>query len=305
MYSSREWTKTRVALLDDMVSLVDVGKVWKEVKLEQCIYILHHKSNRSDYAGLVRCGNDIASTTTIEKTTLELFGVFPSVVSHSEMNLALKMRKFQMLGEYVVNRRGASLAKHKTENGDMVVVGGKEIQRYFINGVRFRVDAADTVQDDKASVSDRSVLVQRIVAHISKPVDRIRIIATIPPDPSNLLIEETINHLVVNEDVSPLFVLGLLHSKVINWYLYRFVISKSIRSINFDPPTTNKIPIKVSNEDEVCRCVKALLACHDGPVNGSGVNTEAQKLVNELDRLFYGIFDLTPEEIRIVEEVSG
>ena len=102
-----------------------------------------------------------------------------------------------------------------------------------------------------------------------------------------------------------MFVLGLLHSKVINWYLYRFVISKSIRSINFDPPTTNKIPIKVSNEDEVCRCVKAILARHDGSVDSSGMNREVQKLVNELDRLFYGIFELTPEEIKMVEEASG
>ena len=41
MFSSREWTKTREALVGYMVALVDVGKVWKNVKLEQCVYIMH------------------------------------------------------------------------------------------------------------------------------------------------------------------------------------------------------------------------------------------------------------------------
>ena len=291
MFSSREWTKTRTALIDDMVSLVDVGKVWKDVKLEQCIYILHHKSHRRDYVGLVRRGNDIVSVATIEKTALELFGVFPSAASDSEMNLGLKMKRFPMLGEYTENRRGASLLKYKTEKGDMAVVGGKEIQQYFVNGTRFHIDASK-VQDDKTYVSDRSVLVQNIVAHISNPIDHIRIIATVPPTSHDFLIEETVNQLVVVENISPLFVLGLLHSRAVNWYLYRFIISKSVRTIHFDPPTTNRIPVNLSCEDEVVACVKKLL-------NTQGGDSEATVA---LDRLFYRIFGFDNKEIEMVEK---
>ena len=88
--------------------------------------------------------------------------------------------------------------------------------------------------------------------------------------------------------------------------MYRFVFSKGIRSIQFDPPTTNKIPIRISRENEIVRCVKTMLAHYDRSVDSSsGEHAKAEKITGELDRLFYEVFELTEDEIRMVEEASG
>ena len=302
MFSSREWIKTREALLPDLACLVDVGKAWREVKLEQCVYVARKGSGTARYAAGMRAGDDIRVTARVDKGLVRLFGTFPSLASEEEARLGRKIiQTSYTLGEYVTNRRGASLSKHRTNRG-IPVVGGKQVQQYHLNGVKFYVRG---VNDEKARVTRRSVLVQRLVAHITKPADHIRITATVPPN-MDLVIDETVNHLTVAESVSPYYILGLLHSKVINWYVYRFVFSKGIRSIQFDPPTTNKIPIIVSREDEVVSVVKAILSCY-GSVGGGGAAGRAriQKLTGELDRLFYAIFGLTAGEVRIVEESFG
>lgn len=36
----------------------------------------------------------------------------------------------------------------------------------------------------------------------------------------------------------------LINSKLINWYSYKFIFGKAIRTMQFDNPTTSKIPIK-------------------------------------------------------------
>lgn len=293
MFSSREWTKTREALVGDLVSLVDVGKVWREVKLEQCIYVVRKGSGTTHYTAGVRVGDGINAVTCVDKESILPFSTFPSVASSAELNLGRKIAESSdRLGRYVSNRRGASIKVHKANDG-VPVVGGKQVQPYYIYGVKFRVDDSN-IDYSRAGVTDTSILVQRLVAHITRPIDHIRITATIPTS-TDFVIDETVNHLITRESAPPHFVLGLLHSSVINWYVYRFVFSKGIRSIQFDPPTTNKIPIKIAREAEAEKLVKAMLEC-------GGTGPEAERLFGELDRLFYEIFGLTPDEIRLVEE---
>ena len=35
----------------------------------------------------------------------------------------------------------------------------------------------------------------------------------------------------------------LFNSKLINWYAYRFILAKAIRTMQFDNPITNRIPV--------------------------------------------------------------
>ena len=297
MFSSKEWIRTREVLLPDMVWMVDVGKVWREVLLEQCIYVVRKGSGATNYSSGVRASDTINVATDVDKSLVSLFGVFPSVASKAEIDLGKKIIETSyMLGEYVTNRRGAPLSRNRATQG-IAVIGGKQVQPYHVKGIKFHVQDVD---DEKAHVTDRSVLVQRLVAHITTPADHIRIAATIPPN-VDLVIDETVNNLTVEKTVSPHYILGLLHSKIINWYVYRFVFSKGIRSIQFDPPTTNKTPVIVAREDEVIRLAKAMLMCCGGG-GGAEANAEAKRLASKLDNMFYDIFDLTAREIRMVEE---
>lgn len=127
-----------------------------------------------------------------------------------------------------------------------------------MNGIYGFIQQKD-IHDNKSHVTKNSILVQRLVAHILKPVDHIKITATIP-DTDDFIIVDTINQIKIkDESVSPYYVLGLLNSKIVNWYAYRFIFGKAIRTMQFDNPVTNRIPIIINKHDDVVNCVKQLL----------------------------------------------
>lgn len=303
MFSSKEWVKAREAILDGLVVLVDVGKVWNEVKLEQCIYVVRKGSGTTNYSSSVRANDTVNVATNVDKSLVSLFGAFPSVASEAEMSLGNKLaNNSQFLKVYVDNTRGSTVRSDHIKDIGTPVVGGKQIQPYRVVGIKGRVDPAAV--GENAIVGKNAILAQNIVAHIENPVDRIRITATMP-ERDDFLILDTVNQLTV-KGVSPYFVLGLLSSKIANWYAYRFIFSKSIRTMHFDNAVTNRIPIKVSRESEAVRCVQAILACHNRDGNGdSETHAEVEKLVSKLDNMFYDIFGLTAGEIRMVEASFG
>ncbi len=166
-----------------------------------------------------------------------------------------------------------------------------------------------------------SVLVQRIIAHIEKPVDHIKITAAIPKD-NSFIIVDTINQIqITDKSVSPFFILGLLNSKITNWYSYRFILGQAIRTMQFDNPVTCRIPIVVDQQEKIEKCVKELselnekdLAIRQKFEKNTGLNIsdenkknilsirqKIEKSKNELNRTFYSIFNLNYKEIDLVE----
>ena len=304
MFSSREWTKTREALLPDMALLIDVGKVWRSVKLEQCIYVVRSGSATPTYVSGVRAGDIINTAAPVDKGLVSRFGAFPSVSSETEIRLGNKLANYSsFLASYTDNTRGATIRSSLLGDAGAPVIGGKQVQPYRISGVKGYVNPA--VAGERARVKAGAVLAQNIVAHIQNPADHIRITATVP-DRSDFLILDTVNQLNAC-NVSPYFVLGLLHSKVVNWYAYRFIFSKSVRTMHLDKTVTDRIPIAIYREDEVVARVRAMLACYSESAGGDGgpVRVAVENMSADLDRVFYDIFGLTAEEVRLVEESFG
>jgi len=240
-------------------TIIDVGKVWKDVKLEQSIYIIAKGCLENFYFNGVRNGELFTIDRKIDKEYVKRFGFFVSNVSKEELSLGEKIfRSSQRLNEYILNSRGSIYQKLVDETGNVSVMGGKQIQRYHINGIYGRIHEQN-IKEKKAHVTVNSILVQRLVAHVSNPVDHIKITATIPKK-DNFIIIDTINQLKIKDNsISPYYVLGLLNSKIINWYAYSYIFGKAIRTMQFDNPVTDRIPIIVDNEKDVIKNVKFLL----------------------------------------------
>ena len=66
VYSST-WDKIRRYLLDGLIEIVDCGKVWKEVKLEQVVYFYEKGLKIKDYASCVRAEREIKLVSKINK----------------------------------------------------------------------------------------------------------------------------------------------------------------------------------------------------------------------------------------------
>ena len=139
------------------------------------------------------------------------------------------------------NSRGGIFQNKLSEFGNINVLGGAEIQRHGIIGIKGKVNLVDIENDAKSFINENSVLVQRIIAHIENPTDHIKITACFPEN-RNYAIVDTINQITFSDYNAKVFWL-LFNSNLINWYSYRFILAKAIRTMQFDNPITNRIPI--------------------------------------------------------------
>jgi hypothetical protein len=114
-----------------------------------------------------------------------------------------------------------------------------------------------------------------------------------------------LNTLVVvnRKDTSPLslkYLLALLNAKLLNYiYKSQFKSTKKVFS-EIQARSVGKIPVKVIPTDEqetlICLTDEIMTLKRDNPESDTTI------LAQEIDQLVYELYDLTPEEIKLVEE---
>jgi adenine-specific DNA-methyltransferase len=117
-------------------------------------------------------------------------------------------------------------------------------------------------------------------------------------------------HVLVPRDTntSPLYVLGIINSGLLNWYFH--TLNPEIGEALAEVKKTNvaRLPVRTidfSNPDDVARhdrmveLVERMLTLHERLAEAKIDTTDRQ-----IDRLVYALYDLTPEEIEIVEQES-
>ncbi|MEK6871496.1 MAG: N-6 DNA methylase, partial [Nanoarchaeota archaeon] len=316
VYSST-WKKIREELLDGLTEIVDCGKVWKEVLLEQIIYFYSKKEKLNKYNSCVRDNTIIKKIGEIDKSTFNEFGFLLNGISEKELNLGKKIRKLGIsLNEFVINQRGAIYQKEITEKkSDLKVLGGAQIGRYSLHSTIKGYISKKIVKDDKALIKPNSILVQRIVAHIENPIDHIKITATLSKDLkiSEYIIVDTINQLQnkANEIFSE-FLIAIISSKLTNWYAYRFIFGKAIRTMQFDNPVTERIMIPKASEkqkEKIISLVNQMLSLqkklHEKNLSGGEKERLEQQIKNvdhEIDQEIYKLYEITEDEQKIIEE---
>ncbi|MEI0701510.1 Eco57I restriction-modification methylase domain-containing protein [Brachyspira intermedia] len=250
IYASN-WESSRDLMIDDLFELVDCGKVWKEVKLEQVITLFEKGLKNDSYITSIREDKEIKRIGNINKNTYKEFGFYLNAVSNDELNIAYKMRKSGLyLNDLIINRRGAGYQKlciDEVNNKEKYykVLGGKNIARYIFPNNSKKYLLKEDVVDDKAIIQDNSILVQNIISYTDIPEPSI-IIRGIPSNLINkneYVILDTINQLSNKSNLSIYYILGLLNSKLISWYVFKFIYGKAIMTMHFDSVVTAKIPI--------------------------------------------------------------
>ena len=267
----------REFLLNDITQIVDCKKVWKEVKLEQVIVHFAKNSTIQDFSIVKLRGNpkvdcvpksisdngkdnyksgilrnqQIIIIGEINKNTFLKFGLYLNGISDTELKIANKLVQCKnYLNDIAKNSRGSILQKHITQDkSDHKVLGGAEIQRNGIVGIKGYLSNEIVKNDEKAYINSNSVLVQNIVAHIENPIDHIKITACYPEKEYKIV--DTINQITIGRSYSNKLIWILLNSELLNWYIYRFIFGKAIRTMHFDNSVTSKIPVpEISLEDQ-------------------------------------------------------
>ncbi|NER13498.1 N-6 DNA methylase [Leptobacterium flavescens] len=241
---SSNYKYIRELLLNEIDEIVDCKKVWKEVKLEQVIVGFTKNNTSKTYKTLLRKDQEIIEIGQILKQDYEKFGFYLNGISSVELNVAnIILKNSRTLNKIAKNQRGGALQKLVNDSGNVKALGGVNIQREGIIGYKGLINKELIDLDSKNFINSNSLLAQNIVSHISNPVEHIKIIACIPLE-NDYAILDTINQITINNGTySNKFICALLNSKVINWYCYRFIYGKAIRTMHFDNAITDRIPI--------------------------------------------------------------
>lgn len=281
---SSNYKAIRDELEDKVLEIIDCKKVWKEVLLEQVIVFTDNKGEIEKYKSGILKGKEIEIIGKIDKKTYNEFEFFLNGISVEELEIARKMKKSNFyIKDIAKNSRGVSLQKFIKSDGDIGVIGGAEIQREGINMPRgFITSDVVELNKEKALINSNSLLVQNLVAHIENPVDHIKIISCFSNN-QNYILLDTINQLSFNENYSAKVFYCILNSKLINWYVYRFIFAKAIRTMHFDSGVTNRIAIpKEINQQPFIEKADKMLA----------LNKELQEVSQKFQRMIMRKFEI-------------
>jgi hypothetical protein len=316
------WQKTRAFFAPGLTALVDVGRVWREVNLEQTILIVHKGVQTEEYASSVRQGRQIVETCRIAKADCERFGFFLNATDEAELRLAKKIiARGTSLGTLVTNTRGGMLqAKVGAAPSAFQVIGGAEIARWRLEGRKgyLQLTAAEIERLPRnAFVQAGSLLVQNIVTHVRNAIG-VRIVGALADGEMarQIVILDTVNQLVNRSSMASEYLLAMLHSKLINWYVYRFIFARASITMHFDGKVTDRVPIKALDltqpaeramHDQIVAAVQTLQALHAqlaaaaSPAARTPLERRIETLERQLDRWIYQLYDLSAEEIALVE----
>ncbi len=306
------WKKIRDLVWNDIINIVDCGKAWKDVKLEQVIFIIKKDSKSKTYTSSKFTEVILTDSSIMNKKDSEEFGFLLNGITKQELIIGQKIKDNSiMLNQVSENQRGAILQKYIAENGELKVIGGAQVQKFGITGIKGRIDRSK-IDSDLAYIKDNSLLVQRIVAHIQNPKEHIQITCTIPEN-KNLILVDTINQITLNKNISRSLIWVILNSKITNWYAYRFIFGKAIRTMQFDNPVTARIPLPkklIDNQqklsslaDKLFLLGKKLVQIKDRQTSEKAkLEEEIKKTDQEVDEILYKIYGITEEERKIIEE---
>ncbi len=305
LYTSN-YKQLRESILQELIAIVDCGKAWVEVKLEMTIYLFGKGSISGSYNSLISDGQTIDDEICVDKSTYVEFELLISGFSPEELLLGRKILLgcSTKLGDFVDNIRGGNYQKVIRSEGILKVIGGADIGYYGLKSEKgfIRSEDINQVKTDNSLSKERSILVQNIVAHIKNPASHIKIIATLAPKESVILLD-TVNQLTPKNEtiINSKTIWALLKSKLINWYTFKYIFGNAIRTMHFDNGITDRIPLaNIIDQLPINVVVDQILAAKEADPTADTTALEAK-----IDQLVYQLYGLTEDEIKIVEESVG
>lgn len=179
---SERWSDLRFSILENTTVLIDVEKAFEKVKLEQVVFIWNSRCSDSFYVGRKFLNNLFTRTTRIDKKYPTKFQAWICDVSKKEIILGSKIEGIETyLRNISETKRGLSIQKNLRTHGNTQVIGGKEVKRYQVNGVKGYINRADLdMTNEKIQFLLQSkVISQRLVAHIQNPKPHIKITSAV------------------------------------------------------------------------------------------------------------------------------
>jgi type I restriction-modification system DNA methylase subunit len=309
---SQLWRSGRELIKEHLVKVVDVSKAFEDVLLEQVIIILN-KSIKSDYYILQEIPSK--ESISIDKKFIDSTDSILLHGKQEDFEIFKKMNESsRYFSEVTKTSRGLPFQKYLlNERTKYPVIKGKTISRYNfrLSDESLPEEIVDQNKNKVDFLKQPKIVSQRIVAHVTKPKDHIIIMSAL--DEESLITVDTVENTISTDANYPLkFLLGLLNSKLISWYAYRYIFSKAIRTMDLDDYYLGKIPLPSVNAEKstLIDLVNKMLSLNKR-LNGIGdkltdertrIEEDIKKTDAEIDESVYKIYGITEDEKKIIEE---
>lgn len=308
LYSEAWFTLIR-SMMENTDSIVDVEKAFEGVKLEQVVFVYNSNIKTKKYRAKKFLNDEFTKDTMIEVDIVDDLQACICDVTQEEINIIDKLQsdKFIEMNKISTTKRGVGIQKLVNNEGDISVLGGKNIFRFGIDGIYGYVTKEDMEKNaNKLNfMSQPKIISQDIVAHVQNPKPHILLTSTFDEDGSVLTLDTCQNTILTDLNYDYRYILGILNSKFVSWYTYKFIYCSAIRTMHFDKYYIGKIKIPVTNREkqlEIANIVKEIEKYTSKMTDKKDktYDNEINILKTELDKEVFNLYGLNDDEIRLV-----
>lgn len=237
------WHALRETLYQRLDYAIDVSRAWREVLLEQVLLGWRPDSATNEHfrGGEIVAGRVVNRHRAARRHSRQQGTIICALRPPERKLLASLDMADRTVGDICRTFRGLPLQRELSEKGNTRIIGGRDLARWEVRSASgfLRKRAAGV---DVAPFRAEKLVFQNIIAHIMRPEPHIRLIGSF--DAAGAVTLDTVNNLVARDEGLDLrAVLALLHSRLVNWFVYAVVYNKAIRTMHFDQYFLNKIPL--------------------------------------------------------------
>lgn len=297
-------------MVNGLQNLIDSGKAFEEVKLEQVIFIRTVGNNKPYYMNGIYNGTVVTELTKVDKDIFNRVKVLLTGQTLEEINLIKKIiSKFKRKwGDYVLIERGLNWQSQVGgKSGRVPIYRGAQLDPYNLAKAIDFIDIAKFRKKEYEYQLKPKILNQLAITHVLNPYPHFYLQATL--DLENRLVFETIScTFIKNIPVDIKLLLAINNSKFFAWLLYKFIYSNAIRSTRYDEQYITKMPcpeFDKINQQPFIGLVDKILAItkDDDYLENQTKQDKVKKYEAEIDQMVYKLYGLIPEEIKIVEGI--
>ncbi|MDQ7799082.1 MAG: N-6 DNA methylase [Candidatus Edwardsbacteria bacterium] len=311
---SDAWLNMRKYLISNLAALIDVSKAFEEVLLEQVILIYDKSGSTNKVFTAKTIGRDFVNKTLVEKKIYLYFDCYLTGLTSQEINIGVKVKNVgNTFNNCCTIKRGQDIQnKIINEKWDIPVYRCKSIGRYILKDAEEGLSKVtyDKLYEQISYMNAPKIIIQNIIAHVTKPNEHIIIMATI--DKKGIVSLGSVGNIYITNKTLPEYLIGILNSKLISWYSYRFIYGNAIRTMRFDNYHLNRLPLRIIDfknhndktlHDQLVNFVKEMLALNKTQVLQEKNKIKIAAVDKQIDELVYRLYGLSEAEKKVVEGV--
>jgi len=284
-----------------IIHIFDLGLKFKDVRGEQIILILKNEKPSPDHLIEIKILKKPEKDLKHQPSYFVKQGIFRTfnnkiLIFDDELCYSI-LQKIHSKGKRLYDIVNGQIFRGLPLNNKVSTKPAEETDEKIIKGksiVKFRIDSVGYVGKKDVEIINKKLLkriktkkivMQNIFSSESG------IIAAY--DEEGLLTLDTVTNIIVQNDVVAKYLLGLLHSKLINFYVSFALFNRGRLTMHLDRSYIGEIPIA-----DIKNIGYTIIKLVEDAIN---VKQETKEVLKAIDNEVYKIYDLTNKEIRLIE----